>query len=307
MAAGGIVQMNRVDGQLAMSRAIGDYLYKMETSISPRDQKVIPLPDITSETIYPGDVLLVCCDGIVEQLNNKQVADIVYRELPKHRDDPAEILSILFKKSIDSGSRDNHSALLILFENGLDYNPEDEFRPGPLTPYRSDKTFEKHYLEDAKKHGYEGELLMNMVKKAEKSMPTLDKVQNNPQRQLEAQRMLEQILSQNPGGNNNLRDKLRMLFPSCGHNPVEANSTNQPSANSTMNQPLEEKKPNELDTDKKANVIDSDVKEEDNGEVALEEKEDNQNLKAAEKEETKIKEDSDPKEDPKKKNKKKNW
>ena len=43
--AGGIVQSNRVDGNLAMSRSIGDYMYKNAYDLSQLDQKVIALAD----------------------------------------------------------------------------------------------------------------------------------------------------------------------------------------------------------------------------------------------------------------------
>lgn len=45
-AAGGFVQWNRVDGDLAVSRALGDFSYKTRLDVDPRDQKVdlLPLP-----------------------------------------------------------------------------------------------------------------------------------------------------------------------------------------------------------------------------------------------------------------------
>jgi serine/threonine protein phosphatase PrpC len=39
-SAGGFVQWNRVDGDLAVSRALGDFSYKNRPDLSPRDQKV---------------------------------------------------------------------------------------------------------------------------------------------------------------------------------------------------------------------------------------------------------------------------
>lgn len=65
----------------AMSRAMGDFSYKGNQSLPPHLQKVIPNPDITTETAYSGDSLLVCCDGIVEQLTSEQVANFVHRQM----------------------------------------------------------------------------------------------------------------------------------------------------------------------------------------------------------------------------------
>jgi serine/threonine protein phosphatase PrpC len=78
MAAGGFVQANRVDGQLAMSRAFGDWPYKGNSKLKADEQKVIAVPEIMTETAYDGDALLICCDGIFEQLSNEQVAAYVY-------------------------------------------------------------------------------------------------------------------------------------------------------------------------------------------------------------------------------------
>ncbi len=65
------VSMNRTDGQLAMSRAIGDYQYKCDPGLAQHEQKVIPTPDVTIETLEAGDQLLIMCDGIVEQMTNQ--------------------------------------------------------------------------------------------------------------------------------------------------------------------------------------------------------------------------------------------
>lgn len=40
-SAGGFVQWNRVDGDLAVSRALGDFTYKHRPDLHPRDQKVL--------------------------------------------------------------------------------------------------------------------------------------------------------------------------------------------------------------------------------------------------------------------------
>jgi len=209
--------MNRVDGQLAMSRAIGDWQYKSDPDLPHEKQKVLAIPDVTREKLYHGDALLVCCDGIVEQMSNEDTAKIVHENLPKFRDDPAEILSLIFDQSLKSGSKDNHSALLILPQNGTSYNQEDEFRAGPLTPFLNDPTFKKHYEEDAKKHGYEGEELLRMAKKTEESMPELaDVVVNDAPMGAGGAAQFVQILSQQPG---DVKDKLMMLL--SGGGPVQ--------------------------------------------------------------------------------------
>jgi serine/threonine protein phosphatase PrpC len=43
-SAGGFVQWNRVDGDLAVSRALGDFTYKHRPDLHPKDQKVFFFP-----------------------------------------------------------------------------------------------------------------------------------------------------------------------------------------------------------------------------------------------------------------------
>ena len=45
-AAGGCVSMKRVNGDLAVSRALGDFTYKRTASVAPKDQMVSAFPDI---------------------------------------------------------------------------------------------------------------------------------------------------------------------------------------------------------------------------------------------------------------------
>lgn len=46
-----------------------------------QEQKVVPSPDVTFDTIYEGDSLLICCDGIVEQMTGQAAGNFVYQHL----------------------------------------------------------------------------------------------------------------------------------------------------------------------------------------------------------------------------------
>ena len=50
-AAGGFVEDGRVNGMLALSRALGDFEYKNNTQIDAKDQAVSAFPDIRVEPI----------------------------------------------------------------------------------------------------------------------------------------------------------------------------------------------------------------------------------------------------------------
>jgi len=158
--AGGSVSAHRVDGQLAMSRAIGDWQYKTNENLGVEDQKVIPVPDVTVGTAYPGDRLFICCDGIVEQMQNEDAAACIHRELSNIEDestvDPATIVPTVFELSLERGSKDNMSGALVLFGPrgfGEGYSHESEYVPGPFSSHAHDETFVNAYRDDALKHG----------------------------------------------------------------------------------------------------------------------------------------------------------
>lgn len=175
--AGGTVAMNRVDGQLAMSRAIGDWQYKANPDLQMHLQKVIAVPDIEFSVANEGDYLVVCCDGIVEQMTNEDAGRCVFESLARQRaedkEDLARVSWDLNRKSLQCGSKDNHSCMVIAFKSGESYQAEDEFVAGPYHPYKKDRAFNDAYLADAKKHGYEGEVLFEMARMTEAGMPEL--------------------------------------------------------------------------------------------------------------------------------------
>lgn len=179
VAAGGHCDMNRVDGELALSRAIGDFRYKVNASLPVEEQKVIPIPDVTHHEAGPGDVLLVFCDGIVEQLTNEQVHAWVRDDVKENGlDDPAKLMCRLLHRSLDAGSKDNHSGMCIVLgdedckaDERFTEDGTTEFVAGPLRPYRNDKGYVEAYLADAERHGYRGAELMRMSEAAEADLP----------------------------------------------------------------------------------------------------------------------------------------
>ena len=78
MNAGGFVQEGRVNGSLALSRAIGDLEYKQSKNLSARDQIVTAYPEIKECKLEPGDeFLVIACDGIWDVLTSQQCVDYV--------------------------------------------------------------------------------------------------------------------------------------------------------------------------------------------------------------------------------------
>lgn len=80
VSAGGFVEFGRVNGNLALSRAIGDFEFKQNFSLEPEEQIVTADPEIIQHIISGEEEFLVlACDGIWDCLSNQQVVDFVRR------------------------------------------------------------------------------------------------------------------------------------------------------------------------------------------------------------------------------------
>ena len=66
--------VTRVNGNLNLSRAIGDLKYKGNQQLSASEQIITAQPDVRSVELTPEDrFLLLACDGVWDVLNNQQV------------------------------------------------------------------------------------------------------------------------------------------------------------------------------------------------------------------------------------------
>ncbi|KAF4677679.1 hypothetical protein FOL47_000141 [Perkinsus chesapeaki] len=76
--AGGIVMQGRVNGNLNLTRAIGDFSYKQDHMLKPEEQMITANPDVSTIPITDDDQFLVLgCDGVWEILDNEGVVDYV--------------------------------------------------------------------------------------------------------------------------------------------------------------------------------------------------------------------------------------
>jgi serine/threonine protein phosphatase PrpC len=117
--AGGFVFDNRVDGQLAMSRALGDFHLKSNPDLPAHEQKVTCVPDVMVHTRDASDrLLLICCDGVFDVMSNEEAVESVlarFDALSKPEDTAklAERLAEeLIDEALDEGSYDNISAIV---------------------------------------------------------------------------------------------------------------------------------------------------------------------------------------------------
>ncbi len=80
--AGGTVLIQRVNGSLAVSRALGDFEYKNNSNRRPDQQLVSPEPEITSlaRSTKPDEqiaFIVLACDGIWDVMTNEELATYI--------------------------------------------------------------------------------------------------------------------------------------------------------------------------------------------------------------------------------------
>ena len=100
-AAGGFVEFNRVNGNLALSRAMGDFVFKMNDKLPQSDQIVTCFPDIVHEVVEDDwDFILLACDGIWDVLSNQEVTDFVTERLGRAME-PEDICEELMNRWVE--------------------------------------------------------------------------------------------------------------------------------------------------------------------------------------------------------------
>lgn len=121
--AGGHIQGRRVDGDLAVSRAFGDFQYKTRPDLKPEEQKVSCEPDVKIHKRTPkDDILLVACDGLWDVFSNSDAIECARGILLVGERDPVKICEEMLDTSLYKGSRDNISGIVALLP-GCNFGP----------------------------------------------------------------------------------------------------------------------------------------------------------------------------------------
>lgn len=115
-AAGGIVRNRRVNGDLAVSRALGDFIYKGRSDLPAEKQQVSPEPDIKIERITgTEEFLIIACDGIWDVMSNDDINAFIRSLMLKGEKDVGLICEEVIDHCLQLGSRDNMSIVLLIF------------------------------------------------------------------------------------------------------------------------------------------------------------------------------------------------
>ena len=111
--AGGSVMIQRVNGSLAVSRALGDFEYKNVVGKGPCEQLVSPEPEIFVEDRSAQDEFIVlACDGIWDVMSNEELCDFV-RSRMQLTDNLEEICNMVIDTCLYKVKRSSDWPLLL--------------------------------------------------------------------------------------------------------------------------------------------------------------------------------------------------
>jgi len=122
----------RIDGQLSVSRAFGDYKFKQSPGLALQEQAVSANPDLGTFTCDASDFVVLMCDGICEgQFSNSEVISLAASHLQEHGD-PGKAAAAVCKKALAENSMDNLTCMVVSLSGG-ELEPESEFLPGSFS------------------------------------------------------------------------------------------------------------------------------------------------------------------------------
>lgn len=85
--AGSVVTEGRVDGNLNLSRALGDLKYKTNKDLKPEEWPITANPDVKCVDLQPeDDFIIMGCDGIWETKSNDEMVEYIYDRLKKKKE-----------------------------------------------------------------------------------------------------------------------------------------------------------------------------------------------------------------------------
>lgn len=127
IAAGGWVEGDRVNGSLAISRTMGDFVYKRDDSKSPEDQMITAFPDVVVRDITDDcEFVVIACDGIWDVMSSHEVVRFV-RVRIRQQQPPEQICEELLDNCLAPDLQqgglgtDNMTVILICLLQGKSY------------------------------------------------------------------------------------------------------------------------------------------------------------------------------------------
>ncbi len=114
--AGGYIVDGRINGNLNLSRAIGDLEYKKNNDIKVHEQLIVAVPEIKQRTLTSDDEMIVLgCDGIWECLTNQQICEFLQGKIKDGKN-----ISVAVEDLLDNiVANDTSSKILFILSNIL--------------------------------------------------------------------------------------------------------------------------------------------------------------------------------------------
>ncbi|KAK0177559.1 hypothetical protein PV328_001600 [Microctonus aethiopoides] len=128
--AGGYISNFRVEGDLNLSRTLGDHRYKKNPNFSLKKQMITSLPDVQHIVIDPkrDSFIILACDGIWEQKSRTAVVRFINKRINSEKK-LSKICEKLFDRCLSrlrhSYGCDNMSAVLVQFQSHVSINEND--------------------------------------------------------------------------------------------------------------------------------------------------------------------------------------
>merc|ERR1712141_808811 len=121
--AGGSVMIQRVNGSLAVSRALGDFEYKNVDGKGPTEQLVSPEPEfyMKKRDKDKDEFLVLACDGVWDVMTNEDICSFVSARM-RITDNLEQIANEVIDTCLHKGSRDN--MIIIAFPGAPKVDPD---------------------------------------------------------------------------------------------------------------------------------------------------------------------------------------
>ena len=85
--AGSVITEGRVDGNLNLTRSIGDLKYKNREHLTAEEQAITANPDTYEFDLTPDiDFIIMGCDGIWEKKSNEEMVEYIYEKLKEEKE-----------------------------------------------------------------------------------------------------------------------------------------------------------------------------------------------------------------------------
>ncbi|KAI6659263.1 Protein phosphatase 1A isoform X1 [Oopsacas minuta] len=210
-AAGGAVLMQRVNGSLAVSRALGDFDYKAQPKLKPICQLVSPEPDVEIlERCQEDQFLLLACDGVWDVMENDEVVDLIGSRLMVSESLERTTAGLL-EKSLYKNSRDNMTAILVTLPAAPKFSQDAAQKDIDLVeeakPLMQEKISE--YIRLCKANSSEPQLHVVM----QELVTTLDPVYEIPLRQDYVEEKINEMMKTPPKDSNSTGSPLEKKLP----------------------------------------------------------------------------------------------